>query len=183
MEEKLADALAKVYEYAKSIGIIIVDTNELNPFFKGDLNGINIWISSGLHDDEELFNVLHLMGHTIQWNVDADLRALGSVLHSMPSDETLFRLQKYEWEANCYGLYILHKVGVYDLDEWLTNKYTTDMLYLTHYYKTGEKLKEVTDIALANEFTWPLSEKEIPMFTPYPNPETRNGIVIDFDAV
>lgn len=55
------------------------------------------------------------------------------------------------------------------------------MFYLTHYYKTGEKLKEITDISKANEFSWPLVPKEIPHFFPYANKETRKGIVIEFN--
>lgn len=184
MEKRFTDALAKVYEYAKNLGLTIVDTNDLDRYFKGDLNGLNILISSGLEDEEELFNVLHLIGHSIQWNVDADLRAMGSVLHEKPDDELLKKLQVYEWEANCYGLTILHQVGVHELDKWLTDKYVEDMHYLTNYYKTGEKVKVITDLSLEYEFTWPLKDIVIPEFTPYPNVETRSrrGIVIDFDA-
>jgi hypothetical protein len=127
-----------------------------------------------------LFNVIHLLGHCVQWNVSKELRALGSVLHEKPNDQLLHKLQVYEWEANCYGLAILHEIHVHDLDKWLFEKYRLDMFYLTHYYKTGEKLKEITDFALAHQFTWPLVEKKIPEFIPYANPETRRGIVIDF---
>lgn len=56
------------------------------------------------------------------------------------------------------------------------------MFYLTHYYKTGEKLKTITDLSRAYEFTWPLKDINIPKFTPYANLESRRGIVIDFDA-
>ena len=178
---RFTEVLKKVQDYAQGVlGLSIIDTSDLDPYFKGDLDGIRIWIASALDDDEELFNVLHLVGHSVQWNVSNELRSLGSVLHLKPDDGTLYKLQQYEWEANCYGLCILHKLQVLDLDEWLSRKYTEDMYYLTHFYKTGEKLKEITDISRVYEFTWPLVEKEIPIFSPWANPETRRGIVIDF---
>jgi hypothetical protein len=179
--QRFTEVLKKVLHYAKNeMHIDIIDTSDLDPYFKGDLDGARIWIASALDDDEELFNVVHLLGHSVQWNVSNELRELGSVLHERPDDQLLFQLQRYEWEANCYGLCILHALGVTDLDEWLAEKYRMDMFYLTHYYKTGEKLKEITDISLAYRFTWPLLEKKVPAFIPRPNPETRRGIVIDF---
>jgi hypothetical protein len=177
---RFTEVLNKVRDYSATLGLSIIDTSDLDPYFKGDLDGARIWIASALDDDEELFNTLHLIGHCVQWNVSDELRALGSVLWFKPDDDTLRRLQQYEWEANCYGLFILHRLNVFDLDDWLTKKYTEDMYYLTHFYKTGEKLKEITDISRAYEFTRPLTEKMVPAIIPRPNPETRRGIVIDF---
>jgi hypothetical protein len=178
---RFTEVLAKIQAYAQDVlHLEIIDTSGLDPYFKGDLDGAHIWIAAALDDEEELFNVLHLVGHSIQWNVSDVLRSLGSVLHEHPDDGTLRQLQEYEWQANCYALFILHRLGVFDLDEWYTEKYRLDMFYLTHFYKTGEKLKEITDISRAYEFTWPLVEKEIPVFTPRASPETRRGIVIDF---
>lgn len=179
--QRFTDVLKKLQLYAENqLGLKIIDTSDLDPYFKGDLDGARIWIASALDDEEELFNVLHLVGHSIQWNVSDELRSLGSVLHEKPDDATLLRLQQYEWEANCYGIFILHELGVFDLDEWLTEKYTEDMCYLTHFYKTGEKLKEVTEVSRAYKFNRALEDKTIPIFKAWSNPEKRNGIVIDF---
>ena len=179
--QRFTDVLKKLQLYAENqLGLKIIDTSDLDPYFKGDLDGARIWIASALDDEEELFNVLHLVGHSIQWNVSDELRSLGSVLHEKPDDATLLRLQQYEWEANCYGIFILHELGVFDLDEWLTEKYTEDMCYLTHFYKTGEKLKEVTEVSRAYKFNRALQDKTIPAFKAWANPEKRNGIVIDF---
>lgn len=182
-KEKFTTILKKVYQYAGKLGLNIIDTKELDKYFKGDLDGINILISSDLDDEEELFNVLHLIGHSIQWNTSPELRQLGSVLHHKPNTELLRKLQEYEWQAACYSISILHIVNGSDeeMDVWLDEQYRSDMFYLTHYYKTGEKLKEITDIAKANEFTWRLDDLKIPKFTPYANLESRSGIVIDFD--
>ncbi len=173
-------ALEKIRLRAKGIGLEVIDTSDFDPFFKGDLDGKHIWIASALDDEEELFNLLHLIGHCIQWNLSDELRELGSVLHHNPSDLLIKRLQQYEWEANCYALQLLSDVDEYDLAQWLYVKYREDMFFLTNFYKTGEKNKIVTDIALTYEFTWPLVRKDWPKFTPEASKETRRGIVIDF---
>lgn len=175
-----ADILKKVIEYAKSIGFCIHEKNDLDEFYKGDLDGLNIYCAQ-MPAEEKLFNILHMVGHCIQWGVDGDLKELGSKVYFDPSDELLNELQNYEWEANCYGLYILHKLGVTNLDEWLSKKFEEDIMYLTHFYKTGEKSKKITEINSQYKFTKPLVEKEIPKFTPVKCENTRNGIVIDFN--
>jgi len=62
------------------------------------------------------------------------------------------------------ALSILHKAEIFNLDKWLSRKYIIDMLYLIHFYKTGEKLKQ-----LRRQQRLLLSErieiKDIPAFT------------------
>jgi hypothetical protein len=89
-------------------------------------------------------------------------------------------LQEYEWQANCYALSILHQAAVFYLDKWLTRKYIIDMLYLTHFYKTGEKLKKITAVAKAYPFKKELLSQAIPAFIPASGTHTRNGLVISF---
>lgn len=164
----------------QQIGLEIHYTNNLDPFFKGDLDGKRIFVSNHLPAEEKLFNVLHLAGHSIQWNMDPLLRDLGSELYLHPGDELLKKLQNYEWQANCYGLSILHKAGFTGLDNWFSEKFILDMLYLTHFYKTGQKLKHVTKVAKAYPFKKELSVMPIPLFTAASGEKTRNGIVIAF---
>lgn len=175
-----AKVLNKCEDVVAGLGISIQYTHNFDMFFKGDLDGKNIYIGGFLSDEEKLFNVLHLTGHTIQWNVDSLLRDLGSELYVNPSDELIRRLQTYEWEANCYSLTVLHNAGAHYLDTWLHKKYILDMLFLTHFYKTGQKLKRVTAVAKAYEFNRQLVEKDIPPFTPTQLNRTRNGLVIAF---
>lgn len=171
--------LKLVTEYAKTIGLNVIIKNDLDEYFKGDMDGVNIYCTD-IDDDEELFNVLHMIGHCIQWNISEELRILGSQLYKNPDENLLRRLQIYEWEANCFALQVLHNVGVYELDAWLYDKYIKDMSYLTHFYKTGERVKYITPISLQYSFTNQLKPKEIPNFTPQKSEHTRNGIVIDF---
>jgi len=76
----------------KHMGLHIVYTHNLDPFFKGDLDGKNIFIGYHLSVSEKLFNLLHLAGHSIQWNTDDLLRTMGSELYINPSDDLLRKL-------------------------------------------------------------------------------------------
>ena len=177
-----ADVLARCEAVVRGMGIVISYTHHLDHFFKGDLDGKTIFIGDQLPDEEKLFNLLHLAGHTVQWNVDELLRSLGSELFRNPDDALLRKLQVYEWEANCYALGILHEAGITTLDGWLTQKYLIDMFYLTHFYKTGEQLKHITDVGRKYEFNRELIPKWHPSFIPKASDRSRNGIVINFGA-
>lgn len=172
--------LAQCEEIVKGMGLVITYTHNLDPFFKGDLDGKTIYIGNHLAKEEKLFNLLHLAGHSVQWNIDPLLRTLGSELYRDPGDKLLKKLQTYEWQANCYALAVLHKAGIYKLDKWLRKKYITDMMYLTYFYKTGKKLKRITKVAKAYPFKRDLAVKSIPAFTPVASERTRNGLVISF---
>ena len=162
------------------MGLVVQYTHNLDAFFKGDLDGKRIYIGDHLEVEEKLFNLLHLAGHSVQWNIDKLLRDLGSELYLNPDDKLLKKLQRYEWQANCYALAILHKAKEFELDKWLSEKYVTDMLYLTHFYKTGKKLKRITKLAKAYPFKRKLAVTPIPEFIPTAGHRTRNGLVISF---
>lgn len=171
--------LKKVINYSKKLGFNIIFNYDIDEFFKGDLDGKNIYLTK-LSDEENLFNILHMVGHSIQWNVSQKLRVLGNKIYINPNDELLKTLQDYEWEANCYGYKILLDLGFGDLKSWLESKYILDMIYLTHFYKTGQKLRIISDATLKNAYRKPLIGKSIPKFTPMSQKNSRNGIVIDF---
>jgi hypothetical protein len=184
MAQKKID-FAKILHHCEKevteLGLEIKYTQTLDPFFKGDLDGKRIFIGDHLSDEEKLFNLLHLSGHSVQWNIDEHLRSLGSELFRHPNDLLLRKLQTYEWQANCYGLSILHRTNEFSLDEWMTKKYVMDMLYLTYFYKTGKKLKSITAVAKSYPFEKKLMPKTIPPFVATPRNKTRNGLVISFD--
>lgn len=167
-------------EFSINLGFNIVISDSIDNFFKGDLDGKNIFIKRK-NDEADLFNLLHMVGHSIQWNIDEEKRAFGNIIYSNPCDSLMNKIQRYEWEANCYALEILYQLGyAEELNEWLHNNYVLDMLYLTHFYKTGEKLKKVSEYSLQQVFDDKLIRKSIPNFSVYSQSITRNGIVIDF---
>ena len=73
-----AKRLEKCERVIKELGLEVIYTHNLDPFFKGDLDGKRIFIGYHLQAEEKLFNLLHLAGHSVQWNVDELLRNLGS---------------------------------------------------------------------------------------------------------
>ena len=119
-------------------GVPVVITDVPNPF-TGDLDGAEIKVDFQLSIEDAVFILVHLFGHTVQWNVSAEARAIGAEKHEVWSDEDLQRTAAYEKEACGYSLQLLHECGVFDLDQWISDFAACDCAYLMHLYRTGEK--------------------------------------------
>jgi len=180
MINTFSNALEKVTSYAETIGLSVsTDRTDLDPFFKGDLDGKNIWLAADLDDEEKLFNLLHLIGHSIQWNTDQALFFLGSTVHSKPTERTILSLYQYEWEANCYALFILQYLGFKSLRTWLYDNWKEDVNYLMQYYKTGKKEKILPQNRVPAVEIIP---KACPLGVVFTAKKTsRDGIVINFN--
>lgn len=109
-----------------------------NPF-TGDLDGAEIHVDHDVDAEDALFILVHLFGHTVQWNVDPALRELGMVRGPGLPEATLAALVAYEHQACRYSLQLLHEAGVTELDQWLADFSACDLAYLVHFYQTGEK--------------------------------------------
>ncbi|MCB1054806.1 MAG: hypothetical protein KDD11_04750 [Acidobacteria bacterium] len=107
--------------------------------FTGDLDGAEIAVDHDLEIEDALFILVHLFGHTVQWNLSAEARDIGGAVEANPSDERLAALEAYEREACRYSLTLLHEAGVHDFDQWLADFSHCDFAYLAHFYRTGEK--------------------------------------------
>ena len=142
--------------------------------FTGDLDGAGIYVDYDLEPDEALFILIHLFGHTVQWNVSDEERALGLLAVHEPSEELLAALARYEETAARYSLQLFHDAGVRDLDQWLADFAACDVAYLLHYYRTGEKRPFRS---FWTESSPPLTPLPIPPFRPT-RWVTRSGTVI-----
>ena len=91
---------------------IAVEVGPVPPPLKGDLDGSRILIGDRSSGEEQLFLVAHLFGHTVQWNVSAELRRLGMTMPIDPTDRDLAVLEAYEREACRYSQQALHEAGV-----------------------------------------------------------------------
>jgi len=139
-EERFREVFNTVERYIEDryeIPVIISDVP--NPF-TGDLDGAEIRVDYDLSIEEALFIMVHLFGHTVQWNLSQRAREMGYLLPKSPSDELLKELEEYEREACRYSVQLFHQVGVRDLDQWVSNFSACDFAYLRHFYQTGEKL-------------------------------------------
>jgi len=170
----------KVIQYARSIGINIIFSSTKDNFFKGDLDGKNIFITD-LGSEENLFNMLHLIGHTVQWNLSEHLREFGNEVYVNPDNTLVQKLKDYEWEANCYGVYVLEHLGFSILKNWLQAKFEEDIILLINFYKTGEKIKDLSKVNKDYSYKKELVSKLIPAFEPKSQQLTRDGIVINFN--
>ena len=130
-EERFREVFNTVERYIEDryeIPVIISDVP--NPF-TGDLDGAEIRVDYDLSIEEALFIMVHLFGHTVQWNLSQRAREMGYLLPKSPSDELLKELEEYEREACRYSVQLFHQVGVRDLDQWVSNFSACDFAYLT----------------------------------------------------
>ncbi len=107
--------------------------------FTGDLDGAEIHIDYDEGLAGALFLIIHLFGHTVQWNLSDRAREIGSQLAVGADEALLAELMAYEVEAAGYSLGLLHSLGITGLDQWVSDFSTCDLRYLAHYYRTGEK--------------------------------------------
>jgi hypothetical protein len=110
-----------------------------NPF-TGDLDGERIMVDYDLDIEDAVFILIHLFGHTVQWNLSAEHRSVAFMQPATWTDEQLQAAMDYESEAARYSLQLVHEAGFQDLDQWLSDFAACDSRYLNHFYRTGEKL-------------------------------------------
>jgi hypothetical protein len=109
-----------------------------NPF-TGDLDGEQIMVDYDLDIEDAVFILIHLFGHTVQWNVSPEARAIGFLQPATWTDDQLRAARDYEHEAARYSLQLLHEAGIRDLDQWISDFAACDCAYLMHFYTTGQK--------------------------------------------
>jgi hypothetical protein len=130
----------------------------------GDFDGTEITVDHDQAIDSALFVLVHLFGHTVEWNLFEEDRRTGFDLSIGKGEAELAKICDYEQRATRYGLQLLHEAGVEDLDGWLSDWWAADWKYLSHYYRTGEKL-EVRSLFVPKAGAV-LSPLPIPPFTP-----------------
>ncbi len=139
MEERFREVFNLLERRIEDRWSIPVRINDVKTPFTGDLDGAEIHIDHDLTAEDALFILVHLFGHTVQWNVSAELRELSKVGANDITPEILARLVEYEREACQYSQQLLHDAGVHDLDQWLADFSACDLAYLVSFYQTGDK--------------------------------------------
>jgi hypothetical protein len=145
-----------------------------NPF-TGDLDGAEIVVDYDLEVGDALFILVHLFGHTVQWNVSEEARRIAFHAPGTWSEEDLVAVSGYERQACCYSLRLLHECGVTDLDQWVSDFAACDVAYLLHFYRTGVKL---AFRSLWVDGTQLLEPLPIPAFEPARWVSRWDGIVV-----
>jgi hypothetical protein len=107
----------------------------------GDFNGKKIILRSDIPWEMKLFILLHLFGHTVQFNTSAALRKIG-MKRWRPEEingQSLKTIRAYERAAGRYGLWLLRDCGINYLDQWASDWSNGDLDYLVMLYTTGAK--------------------------------------------
>ena len=172
---RLAALAERADEYLETKYHIPVHIRDVPKPFLGDLDGSQIDIDDDTEPSERLFLILHLFGHTVQWDTSARAREIGRPLPVPVSEELLPELLAYERQAAGYAVALLHELGAEDLDQWFTDIAEADLAYLTHYYRTGEKRPPES---FWREGTPVLTPLPIPEFTPHQAKFRWDGVVI-----
>ena len=179
MHPELEPRFAQVFDIVqthleKKYGLPVIISDVANPF-TGDLDGAEIRVDYDLNAEESLFILVHLFGHTVQWNVSPEAREIGMAVISKATEEQLQQLVEYEIEACAYSMELLHKLGIRDLDQWLSDFAACDLRYLLHFYRTGEK-RPFFDFW--EEGAEHMEPRPIPHFTPTKWVSRADGIVV-----
>lgn len=154
---------------------IPVVTRDIPDPLTGDLDGAEIHIDYAVTEELRLFLLAHLLGHTVQWNVDPGAYKIGQLLAPPIPESALAPILEYEAQAARYSLALLHAAGVTEFDQWLADFSAGDIAYLTHYYRRGEKLDFEVFRVTGAPLLQPLA---IPEFTPRRMHFRVEGIVI-----
>jgi hypothetical protein len=149
-----------VVEGKYGVEVMISDVVDPNT---GDFDGQTILIDYDQDLEVALFVLVHLFGHTVQWNVSDEYRALGLNVAVGKTPEEMVAITEYEQGATRLGIALLHEAGVRDLDGWASDWWRADFEYLVHFYKTGEKKDVRSLLKRGGEALGPLP---IPRFTP-----------------
>jgi hypothetical protein len=131
------DAVERRIESKYGIPVSISDVLHPNT---GDFDGCRIQVDYDQDLECAFFVLVHLFGHTVQWNTSAEDRELGLIQATGVSDEFLLKVYDYERDATRYSLQLMHECNVKHLDAWVSDWWAADWKYLKHFYQTGEKL-------------------------------------------
>lgn len=152
--------LVPLIEGRYGIEVAISDVVDPNT---GDFDGQRILIDHDQDLEVAVFVLIHLFGHTVQWNVSEAYRTLGLDVAVGKTEEEMAAITEYERGATQLGIALLHEAGIFDMDGWASDWWRADFEYLRHFYATGEKL----DMArLLKRGGLALEPLPIPTFTP-----------------
>lgn len=130
----------------------------------GDFDGSRIAIDYANDEETAFFVLVHLFGHTVQWNVSDEFRRVGLDVTPGKTDAEMAVIEVYERDATRYSIALMHEAGVTDLDRWASDWWVADWKWLSHFYRTGEKVDPKT--FLVRDTGDLLTPLPIPEFTP-----------------
>ena len=142
--KRLSDELAtRVWEVATrgvlahGFAIRYDDLSDQEQKKTGTFDGLDIVLHSGNEPQLQIFILLHLFGHSVQWVAPSLEHTLDGIQNKDDLQKFLFFLRQYEFEAARFGLQLLHEGGITEADEWFTEMVDIDWQYVRMYYLSG----------------------------------------------
>jgi hypothetical protein len=129
----------------------------------GTFDGTEIGIDYANDLEMSLFVLVHLFGHTVQWNTVPAYRSFEAKVKPGSPPDLIEEARLYELNASRLGLQLFHDLGISDRDQWLANWCLGDWNYLSTYYRTAT-LPAWHDCVVHD--APPLTPMAIPAFTP-----------------
>jgi hypothetical protein len=142
------------------VGVYIGDVPDPNT---GSFDGMEIGIDFANDLEMSLFVLVHLFGHTAQWNTVPACRTIDARVRPGAAPEVIEEARLYERNASRIGLALLHHAGVRGRDRWLSDWSASDWRYLSTFYATGKLPSWAGCRGAGEEILEPLP---IPKFTP-----------------
>jgi hypothetical protein len=158
LKQAFRSARDRVESYG--VRVYIGDVRDPN---SGTFDGAEIGIDWANDAETSLFVLVHLFGHTVQWNTVAAYRTIDSRARPGAAPEVIEEARVYELNASRLGLSLLHGAQITDRDQWISDWWASDWRYLTAYYQTG-KLPDWKSCRVTGQPL--LGPMEIPPFTP-----------------
>ena len=166
---------SRVQQHLESFYGIRIVTRDIPDPLTGDLDGAEIHLDYAVNPEERFFLLAHLFGHTVQWNLDPRAFEIGQPRVPPIDEKMLPAIAEYEREAASYALWMLHQIGITDVDQWFCDYTACDSKYLLHFYRTGEK-RQFKSFWL--DHSEPVAPKPVLPFTPLKRTFRIDGIVI-----
>ena len=144
--------------------VVISDVVDPNT---GDFDGTTIKLDYELDLDLAFYVLLHLFGHSVQWNISEEYRQLGQDQSIPKPPEVMQKIYVYERDATRFALTLCRDAGlrpIDELDQWVSDWFAADYEFLEHFYTTGHRL-EPRELFKAGQGEL-LTPLPIPAFTP-----------------
>ena len=175
-DEQFLEAFNTLEKRIEDVYGVPVRINDVPSPFTGDLDGAEIHVDYEEDPEGALFILVHLFGHTVQWNLNPKVMEIGlAVFNLEPTPENLAQLKHYEVQACQYSMKLMHDAGIHGFDQWLSDFAACDFAYLSAYYLTRTKRPFRSFWEPEQPLIAPL---EIPSFHPKELTSRWKGVVI-----
>ena len=134
---QLKEDFRRVRSAVETYGVRVYIGDVIDPN-TGIFDGSEIGIDYANDLEMSLFVLVHLFGHTAQWNTVPAYRTIDQRAKPGAPAEVIEEARIYEEHASRLGLELLHQAGVLDRDQWISDWRASDWKYLSTYYTTGK---------------------------------------------